>query len=111
MSLREILGCDEWEPPESRLQRATFLDLLSAQSRAQLEQWKGNAAASGALSLLSDEAVNRDLEHRFLLQEKLLMYRGLPCRLIYRIRAEQRSVRRRKSQGTEPYFRRVPGLD
>jgi hypothetical protein len=75
VSLREILGCDELEPPESRLQRATFVDLLDAQNRAQLEQWKGNGAASGALSLLYDEAGNRDLEHRFLLQEKLLMYR------------------------------------
>jgi hypothetical protein len=75
ISLREMLGCDELEPPESRLQRATFLDLLSAQSQAQLEQWKGNAAASGALSLLSDEAVNRDIEHRFLLHEKQLNYR------------------------------------
>jgi hypothetical protein len=75
MSMREMLGCDELEPPESRLQRATVRDLLDAQSQAQLEQWKGNAAASGALSLLSDEAVNRDIEHRFLLQEKQLNYR------------------------------------
>jgi hypothetical protein len=75
LSLEEILGCDQLDSPESRLQRATFLDLLSAQSQAQLEQWKGNAAASGALRLLSDEAVNRDIEHRFLLQEKQLNYR------------------------------------
>jgi hypothetical protein len=44
---------------------------LSAQSQAQLEQWKGNAAASGALSLLYEEAVNRDIEHRYLLAEML----------------------------------------
>jgi hypothetical protein len=75
LSLETILGCDEREPAESRLERATFLDLLSAQSQAQLEQWKGNAAASGALSLLYEEAVNRDIEHRFLLQEKQLNYR------------------------------------
>lgn len=75
LSLEEILGCDEYEPAESRLQRATFLDLFSAQSQAQCERWKGNAAASGALSLLYDEAVNCDLEHRYLLQEKLLMNR------------------------------------
>jgi hypothetical protein len=75
LPLREILGCDELEPPESRLQRATFVDLFDAQNRAQLEQWKGNGAASGALSLLYDEAGNRDIEHRFLLQEKQLNYR------------------------------------
>ncbi len=75
LSLSEILGCDELEPPESRLQRATFLDLFSAQNRAQLEQWKGNGAASGALSLLYDEAVNRDLEHRFMLEHMLWLKR------------------------------------
>ena len=71
LSLGEILECDELEPPESRLQRSTFLDLLSAQSRAQVEGWKGNAAASGALSLLYDEAVNRDHEHNYLLEQML----------------------------------------
>jgi hypothetical protein len=71
LSLGEILECDELEPPDSRLRRATFLDLLSAQSRAQVEGWKGNAAASGALSLLYDEAVNRDHEHNYLLEEML----------------------------------------
>ena len=54
---RQILGCDEREPAESRLQRATFLELFSAQSRAHLEQRKGNAAAIGAMGLLYDEAV------------------------------------------------------
>jgi hypothetical protein len=73
LSLVEILGCDELETPESRLQRATFLDLFRAQSEAQWERWKGNAAASGALILLYHEAVNRDLEHRYLLEEMLLM--------------------------------------
>ena len=73
LSLEKIPASDELEPPESRLQRATFLDLLSAQSQAQLEQWKGNAAASGALSLLSDEAGNRDREHRYLLEQMLLL--------------------------------------
>ncbi len=75
LSLGEILGCDQLEPPESRLQRATILDLFSAQNKAQLEQWKGNAAASGALSLLYDEAVNRDREHCYLLEVILSMNR------------------------------------
>jgi hypothetical protein len=78
LSLVEILGCDEWEMPESRLQRATFLDLFRAQSEAQWERWKGNAAASGALILLYDEAVNRDLEHRYLLDQMLLLKQDSP---------------------------------
>ena len=73
LSLEKILGCDEWEPAESRLQRATFLELFSAQSRALLEQRKGNAAAIGALGLLYDEAGNRDREHRYLLEQMLLL--------------------------------------
>jgi hypothetical protein len=78
LSLEEILGCDQLDWPGSRLQRATVLDLLSAQSQAQLEQWKGNAAASGALRLLSDEAVNRDIEHRYLLEQMLLLKQDTP---------------------------------
>ena len=75
LSLNEILGCDELEAPESRLQRAELLDLFSAQNRALIEQWKGNGAASGALSLLYDEVVNRDLEHHFMLEHMLWLKR------------------------------------
>jgi hypothetical protein len=72
LSLEEILGCDGGESAESRLQRATILDLFIAQTRAVVEERKGHAAAIGALNLLCDEAGKRDLEHRYLVEEILL---------------------------------------
>jgi hypothetical protein len=75
LSLEEILGCDGGESAECRLQGATILDLFLAQTRAVAEERKGNAAAIGALSLLCDEAGNRDVEHRYLLEVILSMHR------------------------------------
>ena len=100
ISLRKMLGCNKQEPRGSRLQQATFLDLLSTQSQAQLEQEMEEEIQqqAGRRACFPDEAVQSGHQTRFLPARKAVDVSGTPSRLIYGNRAEQRSVRREESK-------------